>query len=317
MTPAEIIYHRRLAVLEHAGRDRQRERGRAGPSGCLAPATTSGSAWPSATASTALMPKARRAPAAAQRHADPCGRAAAHPGRARADPGRPPPSRPPRRPGAGRSPRRPRRSTWSTHGLGTRRQRVARAAASRRPGGAGRPRPPGRPSPWGSAWPRRPGRAGQPGQLLHRQAQRRGRVYQLTAVDVFTRWAVVAIIVGTPTGAPHRRFVDQVVRHWRRHGYQLRAVITDNGPEYIATGFQAPLAAKELRHVRIPARSPNHNAVVRTLPRHHPPRMLAAGLPPPAFHQPPPTPSRRRRLADHLQPPAPQPQRLHARPDPP
>jgi hypothetical protein len=28
-----------------------------------------------------------------------------------------------------------------------------------------------------------------------------GRVYQLTAVDVFTRWATVAIIVGTPTGA--------------------------------------------------------------------------------------------------------------------
>jgi transposase InsO family protein len=89
-----------------------------------------------------------------------------------------------------------------------------------------------------------------------------GRVYQLTAVDVFTRWAVVAIIVDTPTGAVTARFVDQLVRYWRRHGHQLRAVITDNGPEYIATDFRAALAAKDVRHVRIPARSPNHNAVV-------------------------------------------------------
>ena len=89
-----------------------------------------------------------------------------------------------------------------------------------------------------------------------------GRVYQLTAVDVFTRWATVAVIVGTPTGAITARFVDQLVRHWRRHGYRLRAVITDNGPEYIANDFRAALAAKHIRHVRIPPRSPNHNAVV-------------------------------------------------------
>jgi transposase InsO family protein len=38
-------------------------------------------------------------------------------------------------------------------------------------------------------------------------------------------------------------------------------VLTDNGPEYVAGGFQAHLAAKGLRHQRIPARSPNHNAV--------------------------------------------------------
>ncbi len=39
-------------------------------------------------------------------------------------------------------------------------------------------------------------------------------------------------------------------------------MITDNGPEYIATSFRAALAAKQIRHVRIPPRSPNHNAVV-------------------------------------------------------
>jgi hypothetical protein len=54
-----------------------------------------------------------------------------------------------------------------------------------------------------------------------------GRCYQLTAVDVFTRWATVMIIAGPPTGESTARFVGHLVRHWRRHGYQLRAVITD------------------------------------------------------------------------------------------
>ena len=88
-----------------------------------------------------------------------------------------------------------------------------------------------------------------------------GKVYQLTAIDVFTRWATVAIVLG-PVNATHTmRFVDQVLRHYRRHGVGVRAVLTDNGPEYVARGFRAHLAAKGLTHVRIPPRSPNHNAV--------------------------------------------------------
>jgi transposase InsO family protein len=89
-----------------------------------------------------------------------------------------------------------------------------------------------------------------------------GKCYQLTAVDTYTRWATVMIIAGPPTGEMTARFVAHLVGHWRRHGYRLRAVITDNGPEYVASGFKAALAAKEIRHVRIPPRSPNHNAVV-------------------------------------------------------
>ena len=41
----------------------------------------------------------------------------------------------------------------------------------------------------------------------------------------------------------------------------VRAVLTDNGPEYVASGFRAALAAHGLTHHRIPPRSPNHNAV--------------------------------------------------------
>jgi transposase InsO family protein len=88
-----------------------------------------------------------------------------------------------------------------------------------------------------------------------------GKVYQLTAIDVFTRWAFVAIVLG-PVQATHTvRFIDQVLRHYRRFGVRVRAVLTDNGPEYRASGFTAHLAARTLTHVRIPPRSPNHNSV--------------------------------------------------------
>ncbi|MGI0155611.1 MAG: DDE-type integrase/transposase/recombinase, partial [Thermoplasmata archaeon] len=88
-----------------------------------------------------------------------------------------------------------------------------------------------------------------------------GKVYQLTAIDVFTRWAFVMIVLGPVTGTHTARFVDRLLGHYRRHGVSVKAVLTDGGPEYQATAFRAHLVAKGLRHERIPARSPNHNAV--------------------------------------------------------
>jgi transposase InsO family protein len=88
-----------------------------------------------------------------------------------------------------------------------------------------------------------------------------GKVYQLTAIDVFTRWAFVAIVLGPLNGVHTVRFIDQMLRHYRRHGVKVRAILSDNGPEYVAGDFRAQLVAKGLRHERIPARSPNHNAV--------------------------------------------------------
>jgi len=88
-----------------------------------------------------------------------------------------------------------------------------------------------------------------------------GKVYQLTAIDTATRWATVMIILGTPNGEITARFLAHVIRRYRRLGVTVRAVLTDNGPEYIARSFTTALAAKALRHERIPPRSPNHNAV--------------------------------------------------------
>jgi transposase InsO family protein len=69
------------------------------------------------------------------------------------------------------------------------------------------------------------------------------------------------IVLGTPNGKVTGRFLHHMIRHYRRLGVTARAVLTDNGPEYRASTFTDALAAKQLTHQRIPARSPNHNAV--------------------------------------------------------
>ena len=122
------------------------------------------------------------------------------------------------------------------HGLGKRAQRLARAAARKD-------------EPFGFCL-----ATGGPGELVCVDSfyigklKGVGKVYQLTAIDVFTRWAFVAIVLGPPNGAMTARF-------------KVRAVLSDNGPEYIAGAFIGALAAKGIAHNRIPPRSPNHNAV--------------------------------------------------------
>jgi transposase InsO family protein len=151
----------------------------------------------------------------------------------------------------------------SAAGLGTRRQRVARAALVAAAAGGLLTDAARAAEPAGFCH-----TAAGPAELVSLdsfyigQLKGVGKVYQLTAVDVFTRWATIAIIAGPPTAAVTARFVDQLVRHWRRHGHTVRAVITDNGPEYVGPPFRAALADRQIRHVRIPPRSPNHNAVV-------------------------------------------------------
>jgi transposase InsO family protein len=88
-----------------------------------------------------------------------------------------------------------------------------------------------------------------------------GKVYQLTAIDTATRIAVVLLLLGTPRGEDAMRFADHVVRRFRRFGVTVRAVLTDNGPEWVAKDFAAHLVANGLAQHRIPPRSPNHNAV--------------------------------------------------------
>ena len=147
------------------------------------------------------------------------------------------------------------------HGLGRRQQRVARAAMVASLTGLGTDA--ARRDPIGFChWAARPGDLVGLDSFYIGNLKGVGPVWQLTAVDTATRMAMVWIIAGNANGVLATKFVDKVIRWMRRHGHQVRAVITDGGPEFVAGGFINALADKEIRHVRIPPRSPNHNAVV-------------------------------------------------------
>ena len=149
------------------------------------------------------------------------------------------------------------------HGLGRRRQRIARAAAIAALAGIiTEPVTEELSEPFGFChW------AGRPGDLMALDSfyignlKGVGKVYQLTAVDTCARWAIVKLIIGPVTTADTIRFIDQLTKTMRRLGIPIRRVLTDNGPEYKGLAFRHHLAEVGIDHVRIPPRSPNHNAV--------------------------------------------------------
>ena len=124
-----------------------------------------------------------------------------------------------------------------------------------------------------------------------------GKVYQLTAIDVFTRWAFVAIVLGPPDQSHTVRFIDQAAAGLSApRGEGPGRCSATTVPNTSPATFRA-LAAKELAHQRIPAPLAQPQRRLRALPRHHPPRVLAPGLPSPSLHLDPPAPGRSRRLA--------------------
>ena len=147
------------------------------------------------------------------------------------------------------------------HGLARRHQRVARAAAVTAT--TGLVTRPALKDPIGFChWAARPGDLVAMDGFYIGNLKGVGPVWQLTAVDTATRLAMVWIIAGAPNGILATTFLNKAIGWMRRHGHHVRAVLTDNGPEWIAGGLAAALAAREIRHIRTPPRSPNHNAVV-------------------------------------------------------
>jgi transposase InsO family protein len=88
-----------------------------------------------------------------------------------------------------------------------------------------------------------------------------GQVWQLTAIDTATRWAVAQLVVGDKTAAKAAAFVDVVCERLEAIGVELGAVLTDNGPEFFGWAFRDAMAARTITHHRTPPRSPIHNAV--------------------------------------------------------
>lgn len=88
-----------------------------------------------------------------------------------------------------------------------------------------------------------------------------GTVWQLTAIDTATRWAICRLFVGDKTAQAAADFVDHVLERLAEIGVELTGILTDNGPEFIGKDFTGHVTELELIHHRIPPRSPNHNAV--------------------------------------------------------
>ena len=95
-----------------------------------------------------------------------------------------------------------------------------------------------------------------------------GPVWQLTAVDTATRYAIGALVARDKSARDAAGFVDHVAERLAGIGAELGGVLTDNGPEFTARTFTSHLEELGVRHRRIPPRSPNHNAVCErsTLP---------------------------------------------------
>jgi transposase InsO family protein len=147
------------------------------------------------------------------------------------------------------------------HGLARRHQRVARAASVAAAGGL--ITRPALKDPIGFChWAARPGDLVALDSFYIGNLKGVGPVWQFTAVDTATRLAMVWIIAGAPNGVLAIKLIDKVVRWMRRYGHQVRAVLTDGGPEWRSAGFADALAAREIRRIKTPPRSPNHNAVV-------------------------------------------------------
>jgi len=149
------------------------------------------------------------------------------------------------------------------HGLGKRHQRLARVAAIAAVTSGLSTDAAREDTPFGFChWASRPGELVAVDSFYIGNLKGVGKVYQLSAVDTFTRWAITWICVGPVNHQHSIRFLQRIRRQWGRLGWPITAVLSDNGPEYKATKFADALAEAEIKRIRIPPRSPNHNAVV-------------------------------------------------------
>ena len=258
MNPSQIIFHRRVRVLEHAARTSVAEAHRV-----FGVSRKTIHDWKRVAAAyglEALMPKARRAPAmpnatptwvVEELLAESVVRPTLGAGRyAEILAGR----------GFAMS-RSGCQKILNRSGLGRRRQRVA-ALAQLTAVTTGLVTPAALEGPFGFCH-----FAARPGDLLALDSffigklKGVGPVWQLTAVDTATRWAICEVFIGPSNTMITAAFLDRTIRKLRRLGVHVSGVLTDNGPEFTGTIFTGHLADLEIVHHRTPARSPNHNAV--------------------------------------------------------
>jgi transposase InsO family protein len=88
-----------------------------------------------------------------------------------------------------------------------------------------------------------------------------GKVWQFTAVDTHTRWAVVDLVAADHTAQAAAVFLDLVIERLATAGITTRGILTDRGPEFGGSDFTSHVRELDISHTKTPPRSPNHNAV--------------------------------------------------------
>ena len=88
-----------------------------------------------------------------------------------------------------------------------------------------------------------------------------GPIWQFTAVDTHTRWAVLQLITADHTAQAAAVFLDLAIERFAEAGITMSGILTDRGPEFRGSDFTSHIGELELRHTFTPPRSPNHNAV--------------------------------------------------------
>src|SRR5437867_13457400 len=85
-----------------------------------------------------------------------------------------------------------------------------------------------------------------------------GPVWQLTAVDTATRYAIGELVAGDKSARDAAAFVDHAAERLAGIGADLAGALTDHGSEFTGHGFTSHLELPGARHRRSTPRSPNH-----------------------------------------------------------
>lgn len=88
-----------------------------------------------------------------------------------------------------------------------------------------------------------------------------GKVWQFTAVDTATRWAVIWLHAGERTAQAAAAFLDVAIDRFAQAGIELSGVLTDRGHEFKGRTFQNHASDLGIEQTFTPPRSPNFNAV--------------------------------------------------------
>jgi transposase InsO family protein len=86
-----------------------------------------------------------------------------------------------------------------------------------------------------------------------------GRIYQLTGIDLCSRFARAAVYTSKDQSASINFVERELMPHFYQNGVAIESVLTDHGSEFTGSRFQQMLADYDITHHRIPKGKPMLN----------------------------------------------------------